>query len=129
MYKRQTYSADFDGTADGWICVFHSPSASKGLNVNVKGGRVSGTIKVSATFRDRIDGDFIDSAQAMGTARKHDVEKLTRARAGEVTMMLLPAIKAGARGLYWTVIGDWDSGKSIVIDAKSGDFVRIQATK
>ncbi|MFZ1744733.1 MAG: hypothetical protein WAU17_02340, partial [Nitrospirales bacterium] len=74
-----TLSGNMDGTAEKWSFLFHSPQAKKGYKVNVKDSKIDQMLEVSASFTDVVDGDFIDSAQAMTEAKKKGLKGKSRA--------------------------------------------------
>ena len=123
LVQLSTLSGNMDGTAEKWSFLFHSSQAKKGYKVDVKDGKIAQTIEVSSSFTDAVDGDFIDSAQAMAEAKKNGLKGKGR------SMMTLHTMLKGTKnqGAYWNIVGDLAEGKSTIIDAKTGKFFRHQA--
>jgi hypothetical protein len=93
------------------------------MTIDVKDGKIAQTLEVSSSFTDAVDGDFIDSAQAMAEAKKNGLKGKGR------SMMTLHIMLKGTKnqGPYWNIVGDVAEGKSTIIDAKTGKFFRHQA--
>ena len=125
LVQLSTLSGNMDGTAEKWSFLFHSPQAKKGYKVDVKDGKIAQTLEVSSSFTDAVDGDFIDSAQAMAEAKKNGLKGKGR------SMMTLHIMLKGTKnqGPYWNIVGDMAEGKSTIIDAKTGKFFRHQPLK
>jgi len=123
LVQLSTLSGNMDGTAEKWRFLFHSPQAKKGYKVDVKEGKIDQTLEVSSLFKDVLDADFIDSAQAMAEAKKNGLKGKGR------SMMTLHIMLKGTKnqGPYWNIVGDMAEGKSTIIDAKTGKFFRHQA--
>jgi len=123
LVQLSTLSGNIEGTAEKWSFLFHSPQAKKGYKVDVKDGKIALTIEVSSSFTDAVDGEFIDSAQAMAEAKKNGLKGKGR------SMMTLNIMLKGTKnqGPYWNIVGDMAEGKSTIIDAKTGKFFRHQA--
>jgi len=122
LVQISTLSGNMDGTAEKWSFLFHSPQAKKGYKVDVKDGKIAQTLEVSSSFTDAVDGDFIDSAQAMAEAKKNGLKGKGR------SMMTLHIMLKGTKnqGPYWIIVGDMAEGKTTIIDAKTGKFFRHQ---
>ncbi|MEO8325601.1 MAG: hypothetical protein ABI618_07110 [Nitrospirota bacterium] len=120
-----TVSGTMEGTAEKWSFLFHSLQAKKGYKVDVKDGKVAQTLDVSSSFTDAVDGDFIDSAQAITEAKKKGLKGKSRA------MMTLHIMLQGTKsqGAYWNIVSDQAEGRSTLINAKTGKFFRHQALK
>ncbi|WP_342350050.1 hypothetical protein [uncultured Nitrospira sp.] len=120
-----TVSGTMDGTAGKWSFLFHSPQGKKGYKVDVKDGKVAQTLEVSSSFTDAVDGDFIDSAQAITEAKKKGLKGKSRAK------MTLHVMLRGTKsqGAYWNIVSDQAEGRSTLINAKTGKFFRHQAHK
>ncbi len=112
-----------EGTAEKWSYLFHSPQATKGYKVDVKDGKVDQTLEVSSSFLDVVDGDFIDSEQAITEAKKKGLKGKNRA------MMTLHIMLQGTKsqGAYWNIVSDQTEFRSTLIKAKTGKFFRHQA--
>jgi len=125
LVQLSTLSGNMDGTAEKWSFLFHSPQAKKGYKVDVKEGKIDQTLEVSSIFKDVLDADFIDSAQAIAEAKKNGLKGKGRA------MMTLHIMLKGTKnqGPYWNIVGDMAEGKSTIINAKTGKFFRHQPLK
>ena len=120
-----TVSGTMEGTAEKWSYLFHSPQANKSYKVEVKDSKIDQAIEVSSNFTDAVDGDFIDSAQAMAEAKKKGLKGRHRA------MMTLHVMLQGTKseGPYWNIVSDQAEGRSTLINAKTGKFFRHQPLK
>ncbi|MCW5784042.1 MAG: hypothetical protein KIT39_12085 [Nitrospirales bacterium] len=120
-----TVSGNMDGTAEKWSFLFHSPQAKKSYKVDVKNSKINQTLEVSPSFTDAVDGDLIDSAQAMAEAKKKGLKGKSRA------MMTLHVMLQGTKseGPYWNIVSDQAEGRSTLIKAETGKFFRHQALK
>ena len=120
-----TLSGTMEGTAEKWSFLFHSPQANKSYKVDVKDSKVDQTLEVSPSFTDAVDGDFIDSIQAMAEAKKKGLKGRHRA------MMTLHVILQGTKseGPHWNIVSDQAEGRSTLINAKTGKFFRHQPLK
>jgi len=112
-----------DGTAEKWSFLFYSPQAKQGYKVDVKDSKIDRTLEVSSSFTDVVDGDFIDSTQAMAEAKKKGLKGKNR------SMMTLHVMLQGTKsqGAYWNIVSDQAEGRSTLINAKTGKFFRHQA--
>ena len=90
---------------------------------DVKDSKIDQTLEVAPSFTDALDGDFIDSAQAMAEAKKKGLKGKSRA------MMTLHAMLQGTKsqGAYWNIASDQAEGRSTLIKAGTGKFFRYQA--
>ena len=120
-----TVSGNMDGTAEKWSFLFHSPQANKSYKVDVKDSKIDQTTEVAPSFTDAVDGDFIDSAEAMAEAKKKGLKGKKRA------MMTLHAMLQGTKsqGAYWNIVSDQAEGRSTLIKAETGKFFRHQPLK
>jgi hypothetical protein len=120
-----TVSGSMEGTAKKWSFLFHSPQSKNSFKVDVKDSKIDQTLEVSSSFTDVVDGDFIDSAQAMAEAKKKGLKGKSRA------MMTLHVMLQGTKsqGPYWNIVSDQAEGRSTLINAKTGKFFRHQALK
>ncbi|HBP89129.1 MAG TPA: hypothetical protein DD706_15690 [Nitrospiraceae bacterium] len=120
-----TVSGTMDGTAEKWSFLFDSPQAKKGYKVDVKDSKIDQTLEVSSSFTDAVDGDFIDSAEAMAEAKKKGLKGKSR------SMMTLHVMLQGTKsqGAYWNIVSDQAEGRSTLINAKTGKFFRHQPLK
>lgn len=120
-----TVSGNMEGTAEKWSFLFHSPQAKKSYKVDVKNSKIDQTLEVSPSFTDAVDGDFMDSIQAMAEAKKKGLKGKSRA------MMTLHVMLQGTKsqGAYWNIVSDQAEGRSTLINAKTGKFFRHQALK
>jgi hypothetical protein len=125
LVQISTLSGNMEGTAEKWSFLFHSTKAKKGYKVDVKDGKIDGTLEVSSSFTDSVDEDFIDSTQAMEEAKKKGLKGKDRA------MMTLHVMLQGTKsqGPYWNIIGSMVEGRSTIINAKTGKFFRYQPLK
>lgn len=125
LVQLSTLSGNMDGIAEKWSVLFHSPQAKNGYKVDVKDGKIEQTREVSSSFTDAVDGEFIDSAQAMAEAKKKGLKGKSRA------MMTLHVMLQGTKsqGAYWNIVSDLAEGRSTLIHAKTGKFFRHQALK
>ncbi len=120
-----TVSGNMEGSAEKWGFLFHSPQAKKGYKVDVKDSKIDQTLEVSSSFTDSVDGDFIDSPQAMAEGKKKGLKGKSRA------MMTLHIMLQGTKsqGAYWNIVSDMAEGRSTLINAKTGKFFRHQPLK
>lgn len=120
-----TESGNMEGTAEKWSYLFHSPQAKKCYKVPVKDSKIEQALEVSSSFTDAVNGDFIDSAQAITEAKKKGLKGKKRA------MMTLHIMLQGTKtqDMYWNIVSDMPEGRSTLINAKTGKFFRHQALK
>jgi len=122
LVQLSTLTGSVNGTADKWSYMFHSPKAKQGYRVDVKQGIVDRALEVSSSFIDPIDVGFVDSDAAVAEAKKKGLKMNGR------TMMTLQVMLKGTKnqGAYWNIVGNLAEGKSMIIDAKTGKFLRYQ---
>ncbi|GJL66722.1 MAG: hypothetical protein NPIRA05_16930 [Nitrospirales bacterium] len=120
-----TVSGNMEGTSRKWSYLFHSPQAKNGYKVDVKDSKIEQTLEVPSSFTDAVDGEFIDSAQAITEGKKKGLKGKNRA------MMTLHIMQQGTKsqGAYWNIVSDQADGRSTLINAKTGKFFRHQALK
>ncbi len=118
-------SGNMEGTAEKWSFLFHSPQAKMGYKVDVKATKIDQTLEVLLSFTDVVDGDFIDSTQAMTEAKNKGLKGKSRA------MMTLHVMLQGTKseGPYWNIVSDQVEGRSTLIKAETGKFFETPATQ
>ncbi len=117
-----TLTGNADGTADKWTYVFHSPEAKQGYNVYVSNGKVVQELEVSASFTDSVSSDFVDSAEVIVEAKKKGLKMK-----GKVMMMLHIMLQGTKNeGAYWNILGDMTEENSMIFDAETGKFYKLQ---
>ena len=105
-----------DGTAPEWKYAFYSPATGKRCVVTARKGGVT-TKEVRLGNHTEPLGEFVDSDQAMGVARKNGL------KGGEPSMALARPTGAGADGTRWLVSGGFKDGDtSISVEARTGAF-------
>lgn len=125
LVQISTQSGSMIGIGETWSFLFHSPQAQMCYEVDVKDGNVDQTREVSSSLIDAVEGDFIDSDQAIAEAQKKGMKGKNRA------MMTLQIMLQGTKsqGAYWNIVSDRAEGRSTLIHAKTGKFFRHQALK
>ncbi|HBP89784.1 MAG TPA: hypothetical protein DD706_19055 [Nitrospiraceae bacterium] len=99
--------------------------AKKSYKVDVKDSKIEQTLEVPSSFTDAVDGNFIDSAQAITEGKKKGLKGKNRA------MMTLLVMLQGTKSqdAYWNIVSDHADGRSTLINAKTGKIFRHQPLK
>jgi len=118
-----TLAADASGRAAKWDYLFHSPKATQGYSVEIKGGKIAGTLEVRPHVKDPVGQEFVDSGQAMAEAKKNGL-----VLKGKAAMSLIVMGQATAKpGPYWSVVGGYDTNDvSVVLEGRTGKFAYSQ---
>lgn len=113
-----TLQANSDGTAEKWSYMFYSSKVKQGYSVDVKGGKIVGTLEVSPYIKDAV-GEFVDSDKAVAEAKKNGLA--VKSKAAMSLIVMGQATKNP--GAYWSVVGGYEKGDvSVVLDGKTGKF-------
>jgi nucleoside 2-deoxyribosyltransferase len=114
-----TLQTDSDGTAAKWGYMYYSTKGKMGYSVDVKGGKIAGTMEVNPHIKDAVGAEFVDSDKAMSEAKKNGLTLK-----GKAAMSLIVMGQATKKPwVSWSIVGGYEKGDvSVLVDGKTGKF-------